>query len=60
MQSMIIDPLLSSREQRLRNEAAEQQEAQDYYYEKMLPREVLTTFELADPDEEKIRTLWVN
>ena len=60
MQSMIIDPLLSSREQRLRNEAAEQQEAQDYYYEKMLPREVLTTFELEDPKEEEIRTLWIN
>lgn len=60
MQSMVIDPLLSSREQRLRNEAVEQQEAQDYYNEKMLPREVLNTFELTDPDEQKIRILWVN
>jgi hypothetical protein len=60
MQSMVIDPLLSSKEQRLRNEAVEQQEAQDYYNEKMLPREVLNTFELTDPDEQKIRTLWVN
>lgn len=60
MQSMVIDPLLSSREQRLRNEAVEQQTNQDYYYEKMLPREVLNTIELTDPKQKALRTLWVN
>lgn len=60
MQSMIINPLLSSIEQRLRNEAVEQQTNQDYYYEKMLPREVLNTIELTDPKQNALRTLWVN
>lgn len=59
-QSMIIDPLFSSREQRLRNEAVEQKTNQDYYYEKMLPREVLNTIELTDPKQNALRTLWVN
>ena len=60
MQSKVIDPLISSKEQRLRNEAIEQQKYQEYYRDKMIPREVLNTFNLTDAKEQAIRTTWVN